>query len=196
MWVDAFWSVCCWLCQIFTLGPCVYSLLAVFLISQGYSGSAFLAPWVQSVYPSTYSFSKPPTTQQIFTEHEDCAKCWAHSSGKGRCLETFRLWGLWTSNQEMAVSRDKHHDRGSERGLWNHIGGGTEDGCLKKETALRRKICPSWDEKGEWVREELGNAGNNTEGVHFIKTGGRSLCVKTWSKGDTLDLPSLFYFFN
>ena len=63
------------LCQIFTLGPCVYSLLAVFLISQGYSGSAFLAPWVQSVYPSTYSFSKPPTTQQIFTEHEDCAKC-------------------------------------------------------------------------------------------------------------------------
>ena len=48
----------------------------------------------------------------------------------------------------------------------------------------------------ELFREELGNAGNNTEGVHFIKTGRKSMCVKTWSKGDTLDLPSPFYFFN
>lgn len=33
------------------------------------------------------------------------------------------------------------------------------------------------------------------EREHFIKTGRRNMCMKTRSKGDTLDLPSPFNFF-
>uniref|UniRef100_A0A8C9CTW6 Mitochondrial fission regulator n=1 Tax=Phocoena sinus TaxID=42100 RepID=A0A8C9CTW6_PHOSS len=51
--------------------------------SRCYSGSVFLAAWVQtvhpsvspSIYPSTYSSSKRRTTQRIFTKREDCARC-------------------------------------------------------------------------------------------------------------------------
>lgn len=81
---------CSYACQISTRGLCVLTVASIpdpsVLLRSCLSCCMHL-----SIHTSTYLSSKPPTTQQIFTEHQDCAGCWGDSSEWGRRPEACRL---------------------------------------------------------------------------------------------------------